>query len=59
MTGFNPTLVRLRLGKRLGLNCRNPGFNPTLVRLRSAWDLVIVPKPPFGFNPTLVRLRLS
>ena len=56
--GFNPTLVRLRLGSGAQLFPRPKiCFNPTLVRLRprASDDREVGSNP--SFNPTLVRLR--
>ena len=55
--GFNPTLVRLRLGIGISVDTGVGGFNPTLVRLRLIIPSLDPARHPSRFNPTLVRLR--
>ncbi len=54
---FNPTVVRLRPGRKFVLLIGSNTFNPTVVRLRPESERHRVSQRK-AFNPTVVRLRL-
>ena len=55
-TGFNSTMVRLKVRANLGLRRRMSGFNSTMVRLKES-RLVLYRDQHSCFNSTMVRLK--